>query len=151
MKTRNKLQGLTLALLLAVGLAACDQQPGPAENAGKMIDQTANDAGQKIGEAADKMGNAIEATGDKVGEKMGEQSEKAAVAVGDTEITAKVKAAIFAEPGLSTLQISVETVNGDVSLSGSVDTQENIDRAKGLAGAVAGVKSVDNKLVIKSS
>ncbi len=128
---------IVASLLLAIGLAACDK-PGPAETAGKQIDQTADAAGQKLGEVADK-----------VGEKMGEQSQKAGVAIDDATITAKVKAAIFAEPGLKTLQISVDTVKGVVSLSGSVDSQQNSDMAKGLAAAVAGVKEVDNRLVLK--
>ena len=140
MKALNNFKLLCLAVLLAAGLAACDKQPGPAESAGKMIDQTANDAGKKIGETADK-----------VGEKMGEQSAKTGVVVDDAEITTKVKAAIFAEPGLKTLQISVETVNGLVTLSGSVDSKPNSDRARALASAVSGVKDVDNKLVPKSS
>jgi len=54
---------------------------------------------------------------------MAEQSEKAGVAIDDAEITTKVKAAIFAEPGLKTLQISVDTIKGVVTLSGSVDSQ----------------------------
>ena len=140
MKALNNFKLLCLAVLLAAGLAACDKQPGPAESAGKMIDQTANDAGKKIGETADK-----------VGEKMGEQSAKTGVVVDDAEITTKVKAAIFAEPGLKTLQISVETVNGLVTLSGSVDSKPDSDRARALASAVSGVKDVDNKLVPKSS
>jgi len=151
MKTLNNFKLLGIAMFLAAGLAACDKQPGPAESAGKMIDQSAAEAGKKIEETADKVGEKLDATKEKVGEKMSAQSEKTGVAIDDTEITAKVKAAIFAEPGLSTLQISVETINGFVTLSGSVDTQANSDRAKTLAGAVAGVKDVDNKLVLKSS
>lgn len=126
---------LGLSMLVVGGLAACDK-PGPAESAGKNIDQTADAAGKKMGEAADK-----------VGEKLGEQGMKAGVAIEDTEITAKVKASIFAEPGLRTLQISVDTVNGVVTLTGSVDTPSNSDTVKQLAAAVAGVKGVDNKLV----
>lgn len=124
-------------MLLVVGLTACDK-PGPAETAGKKIDQTTENAGKKIGEATD---NATL--------KMAEQSHKAGVAVDDAEITAKVKAAIFAEPGLKTLQISVDTVKGVVTLSGSVDTQQNSNSAKALAGAVAGVTDVENKLALK--
>jgi len=84
-----------------------------------------------------------------VGEKMKEQGATTAVAIDDTEITTRVKAAIFAEPGLKSLQIGVETVKGVVTLDGSVDSQANSDTAKALAGAVAGVVAVDNKLVIK--
>ena len=127
-----------ISLLLVVGLGACDK-PGPAETAGKKIDQAADKAGQKIGDAADS-----------VGEKMSTQSAKAGVAIEDTEITAKVKAAIFAEPGLKTLQISVDTIKGVVSLSGSVKSKSHSDMAQALASAVSGVKEVENRLVIKT-
>ena len=135
---KNSIKLIGISMLFAAGLTACDK-PGPAETAGKKIDQTVGEAGKKIGEAADK-----------VVEKLGEQGEKAGVAIDDAEITAKVKAAIFAEPGLKTLQISVDTVKGVVTLSGSVDSSPSSDRAKVLAGAVAGVKEVKNRLVIKS-
>ena len=79
---------------------------------------------------------------------MSEQGAKAGVAIADTEITAKVKAAIFAEPGLKTLQISVDTVKGVVTLTGSVKSQSNSDMAKALAVAVHGVKDVDNRLLV---
>lgn len=121
-----------------VGLSACEK-PGPAETAGKKIDQTVEEAGKKMGEASDK-----------VAVKMAEQSEKAGVVIDDAEITAKVKAAIFAEPGFKTLQISVDTVKGVVTLSGSVDSLASSDRAKALAGAVAGVKEVENRLALKT-
>ena len=127
------------SMLLLAGLSACDR-PGPAETAGKKIDQTADTVGEKMG-----------ATADKIGDKLGAQSAKAGVAIDDAAITTKVKAAIFAEPGLKTLQISVDTVKGVVTLSGSVDSLPSSDMAKALAGAVAGVKEVENRLVIKSS
>lgn len=130
---------LGLSMLVVGGLAACDK-PGPAETAGKKIDQTADAAGKKMGEAADK-----------VGDKLGEQGLKAGVAIEDTEITAKVKASIFAEPGLRTLQISVDTIKGVVTLTGSVDTPPSSDKAGKLAAAVAGVRNVENKLVPTST
>jgi hyperosmotically inducible periplasmic protein len=128
MKMSQSFKLIGVSMLLVVGLSACDK-PGPAETAGKKIDQTA----------------------DKVGEKMGEQGAKAGVAIDDTEITAKVKAAIFAEPGIKTLQISVDTVKGVVTLSGSVDSQSIRNRANELASAVTGVKDVENRLVVKSN
>jgi len=137
MKTFENFKLIGISMLIVVGLAACDK-PGPAETAGKKIDQAADKAGQKIGDAADS-----------VGEKMSTQSAKAGVAIEDTEITAKVKAAIFAEPGLKTLQISVDTVKGVVTLTGSVNSQANRDRAKALASSVTGVKAVENRLAIK--
>lgn len=137
----KSIQIIGISALLAAGLAACDKPgPGPAETVGIKIDQTADDAGKKVGETADK-----------IGENLDKQGEKAGVAIDDTEITAKVKAAVFAEPGLRTLQISVDTVKGVVTLSGSVDTLENSERAAALAGAVAGVNGVQNMLVQKTA
>lgn len=136
MKTSDHFKLIATSMLLTLGLIACDR-PGPAETAGKELDQTVDNAGMKIGEAVDK-----------AGQKLEEQSAKTGVAIDDAEITAKVKAAIFAEPGLKTLRISVDTVKGVVTLSGSVDTPASSDRAKALAGAVAGVNAVDNRLVV---
>lgn len=137
MKALQNKKLIALSMLMAIGLAACDK-PGPAESAGKQIDKTANEAGKKISETVDK-----------VSDKISEQSIKTGVTIDDVEITTRVKAAIFAEPGLSTLQISVDTVKGVVTLSGSVDTQPNSDRAQALAGAVAGVTAVENQLMTK--
>jgi len=137
MKSLQNLKIIGISILLAAGLAACDK-PGPAETAGKNIDRSVDQAGQKISDTAEK-----------VGEKMSEQGAKVGVAIEDTEITAKVKAAIFAEPGLKTLQISVDTIKGVVSLSGSVKSKSHSDMAQALASAVSGVKEVDNRLVIK--
>jgi hyperosmotically inducible periplasmic protein len=128
MKTLENFKLIGISMLFVVGLSACNK-PGPAETAGKKLDQTADEAGKKIGETADKAG----------------------VVVDDVAITSEVKAAIFAEPGLKTLQISVDTVKGVVTLSGSVDSLSNSNRAKELAGAVAGVKDVENRLVLKSN
>jgi osmotically-inducible protein OsmY len=139
MKISDGLKLIVISMLLTTGLGACDG-PGPAETAGKNIDQTMDQAGKKIGDAADK-----------VGETVSEESNKVSVAISDTEITARVKAAIFAEPGLGTLQISVDTVKGVVTLSGSVDSKAHSDTAKAMAEEVSGVSQVNNHLEIKGS
>lgn len=137
MKTLENFKLLGISILLVAGLAACDK-PGPAETAGEKLDDATNKAGMKI-----------EETVDKVGEKLSEKSEKAGVAIDDAEITAKVKSAIYSEPGLKTLRISVDTVKGVVTLTGSVDSQAAFDRTKALAEAVGGVKEVENHLMVK--
>ncbi|MGB8240512.1 MAG: BON domain-containing protein [Azonexus sp.] len=137
--THSKLKLIAISLFLAAGLTACDK-PGPAEKAGKAMDQTASDAKNKIGDSVDK-----------AEKKMTEQSAKAGQAIDDTEITARVKAAVFAEPGLKTLQISVDTVKGVVTLTGTVDSQTNSDKARTLAAAVADVRDVSNKLVVTAA
>ncbi|MDH2918739.1 MAG: BON domain-containing protein [Sideroxydans sp.] len=137
MKKTVSFEVVAVSLLLVLGLSACDK-PGPAESAGKKIDK-----------AAEKMSkNLVDAT-EKVEISLAENSNKAGGVIDDAQITTKVKAAIFAEPGLKSLQIGVDTVNAVVSLSGSVDSQANSNRAQGLAGAVSGVNQVKNHLVIK--
>lgn len=136
MNISMNLKLVSISMLVVAGLAACDK-PGPAESAGKNIDRTVDMAGEKI-----------EAAANKAGDKMSEQSAKAGVAIDDSEITTKVKAAIFAESGLKTLQISVDTVKGVVTLSGSVDSHAHRDTAQGLASAVTGVSRVNNQLVV---
>ena len=74
---------------------------------------------------------------------------KAAVAVDDTAITTKVKAAVMAEPGLKTLDINVDTKNGVVTLAGTVQSTDLKQRAVTLAQQVEGVRSVSDQLVVK--
>lgn len=69
----------------------------------------------------------------------------------DTAITSKVKTAIVSEPGLRAARINVDTADGVVTLTGSVDTPQKAERATQVAQAVIGVKSVDNRLDVKSS
>ncbi|SBT04455.1 Transport-associated protein [Candidatus Accumulibacter aalborgensis] len=149
MKMLDTFKLIGISLLCAVGLSACDK-PGPAESAGKKIDQVVENTDKKIEQAVDQASKTMSNAADKAGEKLGEQGAIAGVAMDDAEITAKVKAAIFAEPGLKTLQISVDTSNGAVVLSGSADSSSSSNRAKALAGAVTGVNRVDNRLVLKS-
>lgn len=78
-------------------------------------------------------------------------SNKMAGAVDDASITAQVKSAITAEPGLKATSINVDTKDAVVTLSGSVPSAQLKDRAKEIASNVAGVKSVENNLTTSSS
>ncbi|WP_313317267.1 BON domain-containing protein [Stenotrophomonas sp.] len=62
----------------------------------------------------------------------------------DTWITTKVKAELLTTKDVSGLEIKVETVNGVVTLSGTVASQAEVDRAVTAAKGVEGVKSVDS-------
>lgn len=67
----------------------------------------------------------------------------------DSVITTKVKTAIFNEPELKVLQISVETYKNVVQLSGFVGTSDEKTKAHDVALAVPGVRSVSNDLKVK--
>jgi len=69
--------------------------------------------------------------------------------IDDTVITAKVKAAIFNDPDLKSMEINVETFKGVVQLSGFVNSQADINRAVRLARDVGGVESVKNDMQLK--
>lgn len=69
--------------------------------------------------------------------------------VDDSVITTKVKAAIFAESSLKTLQIKVKTYKGIVQLSGFVDSAQSVTKAGEVAGRIENVVSVKNDLAVK--
>ena len=75
---------------------------------------------------------------------------KAGDAVADSAITAKVKTAMLADSDVKGLQINVDTTNGVVTLTGTVDNKTHIDKAVSLTKGIEGVKSVENKLTAKA-
>jgi osmotically-inducible protein OsmY len=77
------------------------------------------------------------------------KKETAGQYVDDSVITTRVKKAIFSEPALKTMQISVKTYKGIVQLSGFVDTPEEVSRASEVAKNVDNVVSVKNDLIVK--
>jgi len=78
-----------------------------------------------------------------------DKSETTGQYVDDSVITTKVKAAIFDEKTLKTLQINVKTYQGVVQLSGFVDSAQSVRKAGEVAGNVEGVKEVKNDLLVK--
>lgn len=77
----------------------------------------------------------------------GKQSVK--MLLDDSVLTAKVKAAMIADASVKNNQISVETNGGEVTLSGTVATAQEITQAGEIAGNTVGVKAVVNKLRLK--
>lgn len=69
--------------------------------------------------------------------------------VDDSTITTKVKAELFSDKLLSGFAISVDTFQGEVTLTGGVDSQQLKDRAGNITNSVRGVKKVNNLLKIK--
>ena len=119
------LVALAAGTLLTVG---CDQR-APAGSTTAKMDRAADKIENKVSNAADKTAAVTE----------------------DAAITAKVKAAILAEPGLKSLQINVDTNGATVTLSGNVDNADLKERAKQIASNTSGVKGVVDQLAVKSS
>jgi hyperosmotically inducible protein len=127
-KPTTRFAGVALLLAAAFGSLfglATAQAEGLAEKAGQQMDR-----------AADKAGKAADSTGEYMD---------------DSAITAKVKWAILRDPDLKTLEISVVTTGGVVSLTGAVDSQRSVDRAAAVARDNPAVKSVENHLTVKGA
>jgi len=69
--------------------------------------------------------------------------------VSDSVLTAKVKAALLKEPALKSLDVSVETMRGEVLLSGFVTDETQKEKAMKVATSVNGVASVKDALVVR--
>lgn len=69
-------------------------------------------------------------------------------AVDDTTITAKVKAKLAADTQTSAIKIGVDTAAGVLTLSGTVPTNTEKNKAEELAKTTDGVKRVVNKISV---
>jgi hyperosmotically inducible protein len=96
------------------------------------------------------VGQKMDQASDKVADTASSASSRVAMAADDTAITAKVKAALVAEPDLKSTDISVDTKEATVTLSGTVASSELRDRAKQIASSTSGVKNVVDNLVVKA-
>jgi hyperosmotically inducible protein len=76
-------------------------------------------------------------------------SRSAGEVVDDGVVTARVKAALTADPTTKARQINVETRAGIVQLSGFVDNSQEKERAAQIARETSGVQSVRNDLEVK--
>lgn len=68
---------------------------------------------------------------------------------GDTATTSEIKAKLLADDIVPSRKVKVETTDGVVQLSGTVDSSAQSTRAESIAKAVDGVKSVKNDLKVK--
>ncbi|WP_233838123.1 BON domain-containing protein [Paraburkholderia sp. ZP32-5] len=73
----------------------------------------------------------------------------AQIATDDAALAARVKQALAADPGLRSLPMSVATYRGIVQLSGSVDSDVQIQKALAVTRGVPGVQSVNNDLHLR--
>lgn len=69
----------------------------------------------------------------------------------DVVVTAKLKAKLTADETVRPHRIEVETKNGEVTLTGNVDSQEAKDRALQLARDTTGVTNVIDMIAVKTA
>jgi hyperosmotically inducible protein len=120
---------------LLLGAAGCSDERG-GKTVGQKLDSGMDTAKEKLSDSSDAIKDS---------------TQKAATAVDDAAITTKVKAEIMRDPNLKLTDINVETNQGVVILSGVVDKPQDAERAVQIARAITDVKSVENKLAVRSS
>ena len=119
--------GTLMAGMLALALAACgDETPPP-----------------RIPKAAPPAAPAPEAKAPPA-PKLAEPAQPSA----DQALADRVKAALRAERGINAEGIDITVKDGTVTLFGTAETKMKREMAGKIAAAVAGVKSVDNKLAV---
>jgi osmotically-inducible protein OsmY len=136
MELEHSFTAVFASMMIVSGLVACDKS-GPAESAGKKID-----------EATENVSSAISNTVDKADQSVMRKTDSAVEEIEDGAITAKVKMALLNDANIKSMKITITTERAIVTLTGSVENQDKIDKAVMLTKAVSGVQSVNNKLVI---
>ena len=125
------------ALLVAVATGCKREEPKPSAPLPPPASQTAP---QPAPPPAASPGTTSSEPGRSVGQT-----------VDDATVNAKVKAALLRAPDVKGTDVNVDTVNGTVTLKGSVETQAQSDRAVSIAKGIEGVKNVQSTLTVKGT
>ena len=122
------------------------------EQAEQKAKETMDAAQEKWDETKEKSEDAWNKTKEEAqeaGDYAEQKADQAGGYIDDSIITTRVKAVIFEDDNLNSMNISVETNNGIVQLSGFVESEADIDTAENLASTVEGVKDIENDLQVK--
>jgi hypothetical protein len=97
----------------------------------------------------DKIREELERTGQVIREKARAAGAAVADATANARTTATIKTKFIREPSLSAFNINVDTTDGVVTLSGKVNSAEEVAKATSLALETEGVHKVVSTLQIK--
>jgi hyperosmotically inducible protein len=171
MKNMNRLA--LLAFLSTLTVAACspserEQAEDSAEETMQQAEDAAEDAADETqdaaNDAADATGDAWDETKEAAGEAWDETKDAADSAwdetkaaageagefLSDAAITGRVKAALVEANQIDAMNINVETIDGNVVLSGVVASDDIADLAAQIAEGIEGVKSVENDIEVQN-
>jgi osmotically-inducible protein OsmY len=87
--------------------------------------------------------------GAEIGERAAVASQKVETAVGEAALTTKIKAKMALDDTVKARAIDVTTAGSTVTLSGTVGSTAERDRAVALARETAGVTQVVDRLVVR--
>ena len=115
------------------------------DRAGEQIKEGAQQAGAVLQEGAEQVGDTFQEGAERIEAEVGPVAREV---LSDAGITAKVKARLAADPEVAALHIDVDTLDGKVTLSGKVASQEVSQEAEKLARRTEGVKDVVNMMQV---
>jgi osmotically-inducible protein OsmY len=124
-----------LCLTVALGFYACSREE-PA--VGQPRQQTSIDETRQVERAADA-GKPLS----------GPPSGEAPRPLSDASLTQIVRSALESESSLDARKIDVENRSGTVALHGTVENDEQREKAGRIVGAVGGVRAVQNNLAVE--
>ncbi len=130
MKNLSSIAAIAFASSLALLATGCDRQPA---------DPTVGD------EAATESQSA---TGD-MGDTLEREADQAGQAIDDASITTTIKGKYLVDDTLKGMDISVDTVQGVVTLTGQVQSDTAKELATQIAQNTEGVMRVDNQITVQ--
>lgn len=133
MKNISSIAAIALASSLALVATGCDRTPDEPT------------PGERMDNAATDSRGAVSGMGD----TMERRTDQAGQAIDDTSITASIKGKYLVDDTLKGLDISVDTVQGVVTLTGPVQSDTAKELATQIAENTEGVVRVDNQLTVQ--
>jgi hyperosmotically inducible protein len=122
--TDLRLLTLSISAVAVLGAVACS----PREQ--EQVSSSTRSAATEVRQATEKAAN---------------QTERV---IDDSVITTKVKSVLLADANVKGLNISVDTVGGTVTLTGTASSQDERATAAALAAGVEGVRNVVNRISV---
>lgn len=144
---------LTLLLLAALPLAAAcavdteregDEVEMEAEVDTAEAERGLEETGRELGEGMREAGEAIEEGAREAGRELEPHLD-------DARITAAVKSRLTAHPDINPFEIDVDTVDGVVTLTGEVESEEDREDALEVARETQGVREVVDNLQVEGA
>ena len=144
----KKLTALLAALVLASLSAACGDSNANNANAGNANSNTAVVTNTNTNANKTPTKEDVEKNKDTYAKQAKDAGRKVGSGASDLWLWVKTRADLAAAPELKSLDINVDVENGVITLTGKVDTKEQMQKADAIAKAVEGKKSVQNKLTV---
>jgi osmotically-inducible protein OsmY len=124
---------------------------GQIKNSTQSLSDTVADNWHDLKLRTQDITNELAGTGQVIREKARAAGHAIADATVDPRTTAAIKGKLMADSGLSSLNISVNTTGGVVTLSGTVSSAEQVSKAMQIAMDSEGVSKVISTLQVKTN